>query len=306
MMKRVLLGCIVLLVTSCWLYFPVPGWAQETQSPQGDDAAAQQEEQPPVAPGREELGTWWLYSSKKIEPIYPLWLFHIEANYALLKQTGNTEGSTQEGKLYLALRKNIATNYVNANLSIIDTTDPDGDTDTEDIDFSNSLQLDLTSRVYARLGVSWERDTAAYIDSRWIYYGGFGVNVIETAKHVLSLKAYYGYDSIEYTELGKEAALLLGVEIEKETSDGLLLEQGFQWMLTERITLQELFGYFRYFEDSDKYRWALNLGVTAQVWGPLGVYSNYQIDYDASTTAEIIQGYEKRDTSFTIGLSVTF
>lgn len=301
-MKKMLMYLLIVFIVTA-LVTPVSLYAEE-KTPEETTQEAQETQ---TIPDREELGSWWRYSAKKLDPVYPKWLFHIEGTYSFTHQTGNTDGSTQEGSARLVLRKNIFTNYLRFNRSASDFTTSDGDSvDTEKNELNNFLQIDITKKLFGRVGVAWLSDDEEYIEDRYTYFAGIGANVLETPKQTLSLRLYYGYDELDFTDEAKTEASLAGIELKRESSDGLLFEQEYGLALNGRVTFNEMFGYLKFFEESDKYRWVFDVTLAVQVVGPLYIFGNYKIDQNTSETLKILQNYEEQDTSLTVGISVSY
>jgi putative salt-induced outer membrane protein YdiY len=283
-------------------------WAQEasTSEAEAPEASGQAEE---AIPDPKSLGPWWLYSAKKYDPIYPKWLFHIEGNLSISDMSGNVEGSTYFGSAQVVARKNIFTNTVLYDLMKSDytTVATGSDVDDEKQLLSDLVRVDLTERLSVQGGLSWVKDTAAYIENRYTYFLGLGYVLLQTPKHFLSVGAYGGFDDVEYTQKAKSTALELGTVIEDEDGNALYGEQRYSWFVTEAISFNEGFKYLQYTEDSDKYRWELNLGVAAQVIGPVAVTANYLIKYDNNPTIrEAIPTYEKEDKILSVGIQVSY
>ncbi len=305
---RLAVFSVMLLVIS------VPVGAQQQSEQQEPASAAQEKQQTQAEPAGEaisdpqELGQWWLYSPLKYEPMYPKWLFHAQGYFSYTKLTGNVEGVEYSSELESALRKNRYTTYVLFLLSKTETTESvgGGHTENEDLALMVIERFDLTKRFALNVGMTWERESDRFVKDRFTYFGGPSVLVFEFPRHFLRVGFYYGYDDTQYDNDGLTSnGLPASEDLE---SDGVMFEQGYRLALTETLSFIESFQYLALFDDDDSYRWTFNPELNLQLTQHFSVFASYKMEEEKTPIFKVVEpiGAEKRDTTFTLGVSVRF
>ncbi|MDY6988824.1 MAG: DUF481 domain-containing protein [Thermodesulfobacteriota bacterium] len=225
-----------------------------------------------AAQKKQDLGSWWLRNSLKYDPMPREFLYHIEAKYGFIKETGNVEKETHNVHALLAIRKTRFTNYLEYSL-----TKEDWAAEKRKVqDLHESVRMDLAKKLYGQVGWIWTIDEDRFIDDRSTYYGGFGCDLIDSKKYLLSVFGSLGREELDY---------MPGVSFEgipaagSETSTLYYLDQRFKWFITESISFSQRYEFVGNLDTSSDYRSTLNLGIEFAINTHLALRLDYQQKY---------------------------
>ncbi len=261
------------------LIFPVLLYAQEQPPAKTDDAKPAEESVKPAPkpePDTKKLGEWWWRNSLTYDPMPSQCLYHGEAKYGYIRETGNTTKDSHNVGALLAFRKDRFTAYGQYSLTKETSGSVFGDSPDRRIEnLHPSLRYDLTPKLYTMGGVLWTKDYDRAIDDRSTYYLGLGYDAIATEKYLLTLFVSGGYEELEYQDF---------VTIDGEQPGTLRNpvyygEQRFRWGITENIAFNEKFEFVGNVDEGDRYRWTLNLGIEFMINPYLALRLDYEQKY---------------------------
>lgn len=271
-----------------------------------------------------ELGKWWLRSALSYDPIPSKILNHLELSYSYKRMTGDFTLDKHLITTRFITRYKRFTNYLNYTFDkttsamaddyydknndqiIVQNRDIRKDTKhflTEEFSFA------ILKRFYAAAGFMYEEDDFISLDKRLTGYLGFGGRPIQTDRFTLKLFTALGHEEKDYTEEYHEYAreipkdelkyLLPDYDPDTVKTDIFHCNQNVNWSITKNLSFNENFMYFVDIEDSDKYRWTLDLGLEFQFTKLLALTLNYNESMDNA-----INPLTGRKRNITIGSGV--
>jgi len=311
MLKRVVSGVFCLLFFGAILFG-------------GADVSAQESEKP------KDLGNWWLRSPLSYDPMPTQWLYHFEGSYNWTRKTGNDTVDNHRAKANLVLRKERLTSileYTFDKRNVAKAKDyPEYNENSEirnDVrhDVQEALKFAFAKRLYGTVGGMWMRDELSLIQDRYTYYAGVGGTPVQNDKFVVNLLFAYGHEELDYTDTyheGSDYAMnpakygdpvtppKTAEEIDYEEGtrkyEVAYLSQSFDWMINEYVSFKEWFDIFQNTDDSDKYRWALDLSFDIAMTEHISFSPNYHEEYNNEPGL----GVRPRDISIGAAVKISF
>jgi hypothetical protein len=248
-------------------------------------------------PAKESLGKWWGKSSLKYSPLPERWLFHVEGSLDYKHNSGNIRSNLYEGSATLKVRKHRFTNTIafTINKELMAQIPYPGSAEIQTKSDYRSIQeflrFDLTKRLYADAGYTWEKDTVNYIKDRNIFYAGIGYAPIDAKRHSLEVFLAGGYEKVQFPDLVK--AFLNPDQLKAES---ILFREDYRWNITDRITYKQTFRIVQNFEksiiinddrlnlhaigDTYRYRWFLLNEIYLKLVEHLNFSSGSKIEYN--------------------------
>jgi len=311
MLKRVVSGVFCLLFFGAILFG-------------GADVRAQESEKP------KDLGNWWLRSPFSYDPMPSQFLYHFEASYDWTRKTGNYTTDNHIANAMIVARKKRFTNKLNytfdkRNTAKIESYPNDSDNvnlreDTRH-EVHDDFRIALAKKLYLAPGFIWLRDELSMIQDRYTYYIGAGGTPLETEKFVVNLFCAYGHEELDYTDAYDEGAdyamhpdkygdpvtppkTAEEIDYEEGTRkyEVAYLSQSFDWMINEYVSFKEWFDIFQNTDDSDKYRWALDLSFDIAMTEHISFSPNYHEEYNNEPGL----GVRPRDISIGAAVKISF
>jgi putative salt-induced outer membrane protein YdiY len=267
-----------------FLIFPVLLYAQDASkaaepSPQADTSKPAEESAKPAAKPEDtaqKLGEWWWRNSLTYDPMPTQCLYHGEAKFAYLRETGNTPKENYNVQGLLAFRKERFTGYLQYGLTKEASGSVFGDSPDRRIEnFHPAVRYDLTSKLYAQTGALWTKDYDRAIYDRTTYYLGLGYDLIATPKYLLTLFLSGGHEDLEYQEMVTINYMPPGI-LRNSVYYG---DQRFRWGITENIAFNEKFEFVGNVDEGSRYRWTLNLGIEFKLTPYLALRLDYEQKY---------------------------
>jgi|GEM_PF-1957706 len=275
-----------------------------------------------------DLGKWWLRGAMTYDPMPSGILNRLELSYTYKRKTGNLTMDNSMLKAALATRYKRFTSYLNYTFDKRNVGKPNDDYDPatnqwveQNSDIRDStrhllteeLRFALSKRFYTAAGFMYEEDDYVKLDRRLTGYLGVGGKALQTDRITLKLFAAVGHEEKDYTEQYHELAggiseailRIVAPSYDPDTvkSDMVYLAQNFDWHITKNLSLREKLTCFMDLEESDDYRWTLDLGLALQ----LTKYMSLTFDYKESmdNTRDPVMG-RKRDISMGPGVRIHF
>jgi len=276
------------------------------------------------------LGKWWLRNALTYDPMPSELLYHLETSYSFSRMTGNMTVDKHIIKTWLITRYNRFTSYLNYNFDKRNSGRaadyPEGNKMVEEnFEIRNStkhliteeLRCAILKQLFAAVGFIYEEDDFVSLDKRITGYLGFGARPIQNDHFTLKFFAALGHEEKDYTkdyhELYQELALyftkeelkiyLPDYDTDTIKSDIFYCDLSFNWSITDNIAINEVFITFIDTDDSDKYRWTLDLGLEYQFTEHFSLMLNYNECFDKAMNP--LMG-RKRDISKDICIKVVF
>jgi len=248
-------------------------------------------------PAKESLGKWWEKSSLKYSPLPEGWLFHFEGSLDYKHQSGNISSNLYDGSATLKVRKHRFTNTLaliinkQSTAQILSPGSAAVQIDNDYHSLQESLRFDLTKRLYADVGYTWEKDTVNYIEHRNIFYSGMGYAPIDTRRHSLEVFAAGGYEKVQFPDLVKDF-----VNLDHLNAAALFFREDYRWNISDRIAYKQTFRIIQNFQKSliinadqlnlhavgetYRYRWFLLNEVYLKLVEHLNFSSGSKIEYN--------------------------
>lgn len=280
---------------------------------------------------------WWRMSPLSYPETQEL-LSHIKLNYSYSKETGGTSKNNHTAKCNFVLRKHIFTNSLIYRFKLRDEqgavdrvvyTDEQGDIPEDDQNRTptgyyieendvttkdykeqkliDELRIALVGGFYVAPGFIWETSEKKQIDSKLIYYGGFGYDFNPNKDMLIKLYGAYANEELEYSDEYEAYVRSFRTSTDYETgtirSDKYYLVQQVSWNLTEPLTLNENFTYMADFDKASQYEWEFNIGLDYQITQYVSLNVSYNEEFDN------MQQYitsRKRESGLTVGFSVNY
>jgi putative salt-induced outer membrane protein YdiY len=273
------------------------------------------------------LGRWWLRNALTFDPMPSQLLYHLETSYSFSRMTGNTTLDKHLIKTLLITRYNRFTSYLNyafdkRNSAIAN----DINYNTKQVEEKNShirkstkhlitedLRCAILKQLYASVGFMYEEDDFVSLDKRITGYIGFGARPIQTDRFTIKFFAALGHEETDYTEDYHDLAayfteeelsvILPDYDTDTVKSDIFHCDLSSNWSITDNISVHEAFMIFVDTNDSDKYRWTLDLGLEYQFTEHFSLMLNYNESFDKAMNP--LMG-RKRDIGKDISIKVVF
>ena len=272
------------------------------------------------------LGKWWFRSALSYDPLPSQILNHLELSYNFSRMTGNMTVDKHVIKTLIVTRYHRFTNYLNYTFDKRNSARaydyPDGneiiETNFEIRDstkhlVTEELRFAILKQLFTAVGFIYEEDNFVSIDKRITAYLGFGARPIQTDRFMLKFFAALGHEEKDYTKEYHEFAsyfteeernvLLPDYETNTVKSDIFYCDQNFNWTITDDISFREQLMTFIDTDDSDKYRWTLDLGLEYQFTKHLSLMMNYNEAFDKAMNP--LMG-RKRDISKNVFVKIVF
>ena len=253
---------------------------------------------------KRELGQWWKRNALKYDPMPEEFLQHFEFKYQYNRDTGNLYRDNHMIDSAYVVRKWRFTNYLMYSMDKRFSGKPG--VDLRD-DIKHNLHEDfryaITKALYASIGAIYEVDEIKDIEESITYYGGFGYHIIDTDLIILKVFAALGNRDLEYTYNSD-----YGFENLNEAL--LYSEQAFSWYITEDLAFDESLVWTMSIEDTDLYRYSLDLSLSYRIVPHVFLEVTYAIEYenfiDPNLPSFITDNIIKKDTSFSTGVKFSF
>jgi putative salt-induced outer membrane protein YdiY len=205
----------------------------------------------PNRPAKENFDKWWEKSSLNYSPLPARLLFHVEGDLSYKHISGNLRSNLYEGSATLKARKHRFTNTLafNINKESVSQILAPGlaavKIDTNYYNLQESIRFDLTKRLYADVGYTWEKDTINYIKDRNILYSGIGYAPIDTRRHSLEAFVAGGSEKVQFPNSVK--AYVSRDHLHAAT---IYFREDYRWNISDRITYKQTFRIIQNFEDN--------------------------------------------------------
>ncbi|MBU0485478.1 MAG: DUF481 domain-containing protein [Proteobacteria bacterium] len=284
-----------------------------TKSANQTDVATKNEA---AAPKKEELGDWWNRNSLTYEPRPSQLLFHTELQYSYSEDRGNVEGYEHRGGAKFIVRLDRVTNSLSYLIDKSKQTEvaSGGETSNNYQILEDSLQYDLTKKLYAMGGIIREVNETEMLDRRYAFYAGLGYPLLTQKNHQIDLYLAYAYLDEEYDSL---INTILGFS--GRTYDAFYFNQTYAWKITDKILFSQRFRIIHSFEDFIRYDLDANgnvielgeqkrdlvvfgLGLDFQLTESFTLYGKYQLNIDNVPWPTVL----KQDTSYATGIKFSF
>jgi len=253
----------------------------------------------------EHLGKWWKKRARKFATLPPEWLYHLEGEYSLSGETGNTEETYHKGKLTLSLRKGL----VNSNTSFTLEDQEQGEGSEvrtkEKMILDEFVYIELWEKIDLSGDLQWYTYNKRYIEDRYSAFAGLYFTFFDLPDYTLKLGTFYGYTTISYMndEIAKKNPEL---SFPDYSSDTLYIKPKFIWSVNDKLTFTLGGGYWRYLKDSDFFNWKLNFDLDYQLTKHVSIFGSYDVEYESSEIDQKLQGSEKRDAEFNVGIRINY
>jgi len=272
------------------------------------------------------LGRWWLRSSLSYDPLPTQILNHLELSYNFSRMTGNLTVDKHVINTLIVTRYKRFTNYLNYTFDKRNSARaydyPEG-TKIIEVNFeirdstkhlvTEELRFAILKQLFTAVGFMYEEDNFVSLDKRITAYLGFGGRPIQTDHFMLKFFTALGHEEKDYTKDYHEFAsyfteeersvLMPDYETGTVKSDIFYCDQIFNWSITDDISFREKLMTFIDTDDSDKYRWTLDLGLEYQFTKHLSLMLNYNEFFDKAMNP--LMG-RKRDISKGVFVKVIF
>jgi len=272
------------------------------------------------------LGKWWLRNALTYDPLPSKVLNHFEFSYSFTRMTGNMTVDKHLIKNWLVTRYKRMTSYLNYSFdkrtsSRASDYYADGQIIETNLELrkstkhlvSEEIRFAILKQLYSAVGFMYEEDDFISLDKRITTYLGFGARPIQTKGFMFKFFAAFGHENKDYTEDYHEMAgyftkeersvLLPDYDTDTVKSDIFYCDQNIRWSITDNLSFNEAFMTFIQTDDTDKYRWILDLGLEFQFTKHFTLMLNYNETFDKAMNP--LMG-RKRDTSKNVMLKVVF
>jgi len=288
------------------------------------DTVSQTDTKPASKP--KGLGRWWMRNALTFDPMPSQFLYHLETSYSFSRMTGNMTVDKHIIKTLLINRYNRFTSYLNYTFdkrnSARASDYPVGNKIVEEnFEIRNStkhliteeLRCAILKQLYAASGFMYEEDDFVSLDKRITGYLGFGARPIQADSFTFKIFVALGHEEKDYTKDYHDyagyfteeqlSALMPDYDAGTVKSDVFHFDLSLNWSITENIALNKSFMTFVDIDDSDKYRWTLDLGLEYQFTEHFSLMLNYNECFDKAMNP--LMG-RKRDIGKDIFVKVVF
>lgn len=277
---------------------------------------ADQDEDTPGTDVKKErkIGKWWLKNALTYDPLIDSLLFHGETEFNFLYDSGNLDRDVKVCTGLVVLRKKRISDYFSW-----DYQDRFAERYGDELrnvkiyELHNSIRYALSKRLTARAGIIWSGNEELGYDNRLTSYGGFAFRPVDKDMLILSVFLGAGYEDQEYTDeiksLDERAPQIYG-----EFASGgdhafvAYCHQTLTLYFSQTSGLEQSLEIVRYLDDSDDYRWNLDLGLQFQLTKHVSLVPTYSVSYTSNPLpwSEPQPWFtEKRDTSITLNLRLS-
>jgi len=191
-----------------------------------------------AAPKKEVLGDWWNRSSLEYEPMPSNILYHTELQFGYERDNGNVDAYSDKGGGKLILRLDRFTNSLSYAIEKSKQQDiTSGGATIRDNELGEeSLQYDITKKLYFMGGLIREVNRDDLLAWRYALYGGFGYPILALKNHRVELFMAYADLDEKYDPL---ISNILGFSGRKYTA--AYFNQTYKWTVTDNILFSEKF-----------------------------------------------------------------
>lgn len=236
---------------------------------------------------------WWERLSITSNPTPEHLLFHVEADFTPIYKWGNTEGYNINGQGTAVLRYKRLTDSLNYQIQQKLTKDVGGATSNDDYQtFQESIQYDLTDKLYSQVGYIWERDRVNIIKHRHIGYAGIGYYPFNTPLHKLEFFLSGGYQMEVYYNTIQQS-----LNFSKDSLPVIYAYENYKINITKSLFYNEIFRIIQnmsarpvYFADASgnyvagdmvhRYRWTMINALGFNLNKHMSIVASHKIDYD--------------------------
>jgi hypothetical protein len=261
----------------------------------GAGVASAQSDTTPAAPVAPEMPApqWWLVNPRATSPVSSAWRFHVEAQGALSRTTGNLDGHTIGVTSMFVVRKGIVTNLLQGkiNLQEFALEGLRGAFRQKTTNLTELVMVNVVGATQVIGGFVLERDDPEFIEHRLDVFAGIGQTLLNRPTQKLLAFASLGHEDERFIVPGFE-------------TDGPIFYASAAYIWTVKPTI-----YFRqsteYIQDlkatSDR---RINLTFALDV--ALGKYLYLSPSFESRHDSQTSPLAEKTDTTQMVSFRVVF
>jgi hypothetical protein len=264
-----------------------------------------------ISNGEHLVKKWWkkralkIKRALKLDTLPPEWLYHVEGQYSLHEETGNSKETDHKAEVMLSLRKGLVTSKTS--FQIRDEEKGKGKrirTKKKKV-LNEFVYMELWDRVDIAGSLQWYTYDKRYIEDRYTGFAGLYFTLLDLPNYTLKLGTYYGYATISYMndQIAQENPEL---SFPDYSSDLFFLRQRFAWSINDKLTFNQTGAYRQYLEDSDFVHWILNFDLDYELTKHISIVAAYEVDYESTELNQELRGLEKRDSEFDLKIKVSF
>ena len=256
----------------------------------------------------EYLKNWWKKRAREFPgfpKLPPELLYHLEGEYSLNEETGNTKETYHKGKLTLYLRKGLVNSSTSFTLEDQELGEGSRATTKEKMILDEFVYYELWEKIDLSGDLQWYSYNKRYIKDRYSAFAGLYFTLLDLPDYTLKLGTFYGYATISYMndEIAKKNPNL---SFPDYSSNTIYIKPKFSWSINKKLTFSQSGGYWQYLKDRDFVHWILNFDLDYQLTKHVSIFGSYEVEYESSEIDQKLKGSEKRDAEFNVGIRINY